>query len=301
MVLSLCGAKIDDSGKEIMERGNIQFPIGCYHDDLTSDPVPWHWHEELEAAVVTEGEAVIAVGSRRYLAKTGDGFFINTGILHACWSAGPSLCRLHSMVFHPRVVGGSFDSVYWQKYLQPLMENVSLESFLLRQTDAELWQKKAVSFIETAWESCAGEKPGYEFAVRAALSNFIFALCLHTGTGPERPSARLEREAERMKQMLQFIHTHCAEAVSLEQIAAAASVSESESIRCFRNTIGKTPIQYLKSYRLQKAAGLLKMTDEKIIDIGVQCGFQDMSYFARSFREVYGCTPSEYRACIDSL
>ena len=170
MALSLCGAKIDDSGKEIMERGNIQFPIGCYHDDLTSDPVPWHWHEELEAAVVTEGEAVIAVGSRRYLAKTGDGFFINTGILHACWSAGPSLCRLHSMVFHPRVVGGSFDSVYWQKYLQPLMENVSLESFLLRQTDAELWQKKAVSFIETAWESCAGEKP------RCAVEFYICAL-----------------------------------------------------------------------------------------------------------------------------
>ena len=301
MELPLCEIKVDHTGREIMERGNTQLPIGYYYDNLTAHPVPWHWHEELEAAVVTEGAAVIAVGSRRYLAKTGDGFFINTGILHACWSAGPSLCRLHSMVFHPRVVGGSFDSVYWQKYLQPLMENASLESFLLRQTDAGLWQKKAVSSIEAAWKSCAGGKPGYEFAVRSALSDFIFVLCLHTGTEPERPSARLEREAERMKQMLQFIHTHCAETVSLEQIAAAASVSESECIRCFRHTIGKTPIQYLKSYRLQKAAGLLKGTDEKIIDIGVQCGFQDMSYFARSFREVYGCTPSEYRVCIDSL
>lgn len=290
-----CGTKIDRSGKERLERGNLQFPIGCYHNNLTMNSVPWHWHDELEAAVVTEGSAVIAVGSRRYLARAGDGFFINAGILHTCWSEGPSPCRFHSMVFHPRLVGGSLDSVYWQRYLQPLIENSSLESIILRREEADPWQERAVSFIEAAWRSCTGKKPGYEFAVRSALSDFIFELCVHTGTEPEQPSARPEREAERMKQMLELIHTHCAEELSLRQIAECASVSESECIRCFRNTIGKTPIQYLKMYRLQKAAGLLEKTGYKIIDIGVQCGFQDMSYFSRSFRAAYGCTPSEYR------
>ena len=81
------------------------------------------------------------------------------------------------------------------------------------------------------------------------------------------------------------------------EIAGSASLSESECLRCFHNTIGTTPIQYLKSYRIKKAAELLSNTERKIVDIGMACGFQDMSYFAKAFRGIYGCTPSEYRRC----
>jgi len=60
--------------------------------------------------------------------------------------------------------------------------------------------------------------------------------------------------------------------------------------------IGATPIQYVKQLRLQRAAELLESTDGKIADIGAACGFQEMSYFARAFREWKGRTPSQYRA-----
>ena len=72
------------------------------------------------------------------------------------------------------------------------------------------------------------------------------------------------------------------------------SLSVSECLRCFHRTIGTTPIQYLKSLRIKKAAELLTNTDMKIVDIGIICGFQDMSYFAKTFRNIYGCTPVSY-------
>ena len=59
--------------------------------------------------------------------------------------------------------------------------------------------------------------------------------------------------------------------------------------------IGTTPIQYTKQLRIQKAVELLESTDQKVADIGALCGFQEMSYFAKSFREIKGCTPSIYR------
>ncbi|MDE7197873.1 MAG: helix-turn-helix transcriptional regulator [Lachnospiraceae bacterium] len=71
--------------------------------------------------------------------------------------------------------------------------------------------------------------------------------------------------------------------------------STSECIRCFRGTINTTPIAYLKSYRLQQAALKLQLGTDKISAIAESCGFQEMSYFAKSFKEIYGCTPSEYR------
>ena len=95
--------------------------------------------------------------------------------------------------------------------------------------------------------------------------------------------------------MLQYIHDHYAEDIKLDRIAASASISESECIRCFRSTIEATPIQYIRQYRIRKAAQMLSDTEAAIADICFQCGFQDLSYFTKTFREIAGCTPAEYR------
>ena len=63
-----------------------------------------------------------------------------------------------------------------------------------------------------------------------------------------------------------------------------------------RDTIGRPPIQYVKHYRVQKAAELLTSTALKIGQIAERCGFQDDTYFIRSFREIKGMTPAKYRA-----
>lgn len=103
------------------------------------------------------------------------------------------------------------------------------------------------------------------------------------------------RNEERMKNMLQFIHEHYMEELTTPQIAKKAMISASECLRCFRAMIGTTPIQYVKQYRIQCAAELLKTTSMKVVDVGLQCGFQDMSYFAKTFKEMRGCTPQQYR------
>ena len=64
--------------------------------------------------------------------------------------------------------------------------------------------------------------------------------------------------------------------------------------------IGTPPIQYLKLYRVQRAAELLASTDRKIQDIAGACGFQDMSYFTKTFRELKGVTPGEYRRTLSA-
>lgn len=293
MALSLCASQVDVTGRELIEHGKTPFPIACYHDDLVKAAVPWHWHEELEAAVVTEGKAVIAVDSRRYTVKAGEGFFINSGVLHGCWNADTSACRFHSMCFHARLVGGSVDSIYWMNYLRPLMENRSLKGFVLKRDIG--WHREILEEVERTWQYCVDETPGYEFEVRSALSRVIFQIAGHVSGAVSPPSAKALRDGDRIKRMLQYIHDHYSEEITLGEIADSASISESESLRCFRSMISTTPVKYLKTYRLQRAAELLKNTEAKVVDIGVQCGFQDMSYFAKSFREVYGCTPSQFQ------
>ena len=283
---------ISPQGRELVSHGTPLFPAAFYHDDLDREVVPWHWHDELEAVLVESGATEISAGVRRYRLSAGQGLFINAGVLHAGRGVAGTHCRYHSIVFHPRLIGGGIDSVFWQAYLRPLiaggMKSVPLNG-------SQPWHRPALDAIERAWQEGANDAPGYEFRVRAALSELVFLLCRQMPAQRTRASEKAQRDAERIKQMLRFIDQNYAEPISAPAIAASAMISESECLRCFRSTIGMPPIQYLKQYRVQKAAELLTSTDRKIADIAASCGFPDTSYFTRSFREVKGVTPGEYR------
>ena len=293
MALGNCCNPVDSHGRELVDHGTTAFPIACYHDDWSKDSLPWHWHEEWELAVITEGSAVVVIGNEKVTLHAGEGFFANSGVLHSCWNAGTGACRFHSLVFHPRLVGGSLDSVFHQRYVRPLLDHPALESLFLFPSIP--WQKTVLDAMEAAWAQCVLEPEGYEFRVRAELSQLIFLLWQHMPSAKFQPDTHSLRDAERIKAMLTFIQEHYGQELSTKAIAASAMISESECLRCFRNTIGTTPIQYLKQYRIQQAATLLTTTGNRISDIASECGFQDMSYFTKSFRESKGCVPTEYR------
>lgn len=293
MAITPCKMVTDGSKRELAEHGTAVFPIACYHDDLAMGEVSWHWHDELEAMLVTEGTAVVAVENERRILKQGEGCFINSGVLHGAWDADTSNCRFHSLVFHSRLVGGRLDSIFYRKYVNPVIENKALECVWMSPDNG--WQGAALSAIETAWQACARETDGYEFAVRNALSELMLLVRRHLPEDSVHTGAKAVRDGERIKAMLRYIHEHYDREINMRRIADSVSISESECLRCFRSTIKTTPIQYVKQYRIQKAAQLLAATGEKVAEIGSQCGFQDMSYFTKTFRELKGCTPTEYR------
>lgn len=293
MALAQCNSTVDSRGRELIQHGSVAFPIACYHDDFGKMNVPWHWHEELELAVLTEGSAVIASGNEKYVLRAGEGFFVNSGVLHAARDHAQSHCRFHSLCFHPRLVGGSLDSVFYRDYVTPLCRNKSLESLMLRPTLP--WQQQILEATEQVWQLCVSESPGYEFRTRALLSEIVAALVARMPATQAVTGGKAARDAQRLKAMLAYIHDHYAGDLTARSIAASAAISESEALRCFRGTIGTSPIQYVKQYRIQQAAQQILETSDRISDIAVRCGFQDMSYFTKSFREETGCTPTEYR------
>lgn len=292
-MIALCGCTTDAHQREVKEHGSFAFPVACYENDMQSLPVPWHWHDEIEMIVIEKGSATVQIASEKYEVTEGNGCFINAGVLHAVEETSKIHMEERCIVFHPRLVGGGMDSVFWQKYVLPVTSDRSLPGMFL-QADIP-WQKEMIAHICTAWQACVREEENYEITARNALSHCL-GLIVKMQSGKSRMrSEKSLRQNERMKKMLQFIQQHFDEALTIRQIAASALVSESECMRCFRGTIGITPITYLKNYRLQYASGLLKSTDLPVAEIGGQCGFQEMSYFSRAFREIYGCTPSRYR------
>ena len=293
MAISECVSLVSENGQELIRHGTASFPIASYHDDLSVAEVPWHWHEEWEAVVIEKGQCRVRTERESYIIHEEEGFFINSGILHGCWDVDGSGCLFHSLVFHPRLVGGSMESVFYQDYVLPLMEVSRVESLHLKPEAP--WQAAAISAIEAAWQACVGERAGYEWEVRNALSQMVWQLHCGLPAAEKTPSPKALRDGERIKRMLAYIDEHLSDELCTAHIAASAAISESECLRCFRSVINTTPIQYVRQRRIRRAARLLRSTQEHISDIAVECGFQDLSYFTKTFRELEGCTPTEYR------
>lgn len=113
-------------------------------------------------------------------------------------------------------------------------------------------------------------------------------------------SARLTSNGNRLrdfyiKEAFAFIEQNFQNDISVEDIAAACGLNRSYFGKIFHESMGKTPQEFLISYRMTKATELLKLTDLSISDIGNVVGYPNQLHFSRAFKNVYQISPRQWR------
>ncbi|RYY54333.1 MAG: AraC family transcriptional regulator [Chitinophagaceae bacterium] len=94
----------------------------------------------------------------------------------------------------------------------------------------------------------------------------------------------------------EVIEANLFEQLSVEDLAKKTNLSVSSFKREFAKLYNESPAKYIRTRRLEKAAELLRATDQRITDIALDCGFNDLANFTKSFHEEYGITPTNYRS-----
>lgn len=100
---------------------------------------------------------------------------------------------------------------------------------------------------------------------------------------------------ERMRRVLDHIHSHLAENFDIEELANVACITKPYFIRLFKREFGTSPLQYVNGKRVERAQLLLYTTDMPVKEVAYALGFSDHSYFIRMFRKLTGITPQDYR------
>ena len=98
-----------------------------------------------------------------------------------------------------------------------------------------------------------------------------------------------------IKEALNYIEQNFQNDISVENIASFCGLNRTYFGRIFKETVGKSPQQFLLSYRMAKAAELLKLTELTINDVGNAVGYPNQLHFSRAFKNVYGVSPREWR------
>ncbi len=289
MYLQSCIIKTTKDKREIQAHGSAEFPVAAYFlksDGTPSATIDWHWHEDFEIIYIKEGVCHLEVPGNKCTLNKGDLAVLNANTLH--YIPSDTFFELESFVFSPLLITGDRNSVYYKKYISPLIQDRSFSLWVTRmEEDTALFNK--------AYEAIKKEDNHYEFIVREVLSSLL--LTLHGKTEEKTiPDNISERDRKRIGLMLDYIHSNFSDNITLKKIASSSSISTREALRCFRRTIGRTPIEYLLFYRLMLSADALRNEKEKSIsEIASAFGFDSPSYFSKEFKTYYLKTPTEYR------
>ncbi|MDJ0917865.1 MAG: AraC family transcriptional regulator [Woeseiaceae bacterium] len=104
--------------------------------------------------------------------------------------------------------------------------------------------------------------------------------------------------AQHYKRVLDFVADNYGRTLSLEELAGEAALSPSHFSRLFKETIGSSPMQFVMSFRIERAKEALRDRTKTLVDIATQCGFSDQAHFSRSFKASVGQSPSAYRKTV---
>jgi AraC family transcriptional regulator len=101
--------------------------------------------------------------------------------------------------------------------------------------------------------------------------------------------------AARLRKIKELIEVKMEEDLSLDEMAQSVGLSTAHFARMFRKSTGETPHQFVLRQRIERAKGMLRVSDARVLDVAVACGFKTQQHFAQAFRDVWGVSPTEYR------
>lgn len=308
---------MDNNLWNTVKHGDADFPIQYFVDELSRYPqklLPLHWHLELEFYVAYGGPVEIQLGNTTIRVEENDGAFINSNVLHSFRQIEECECKCPNIVFSHTLITAP-DTRAYSAYVQPIMTDNELPYLILHQNCP--WHKEILDLLDKAfsllqkYSPCSdfyGEFPMlpfenmdiksscFEMEIQCLLNRIWQIIYTNKNNIPRVPDSKIRHLLEiRTQKMLKFIHTHYSDQITLKEIADAANISKSEASRCFHAYLQKSPVNYLMSYRLDRAKYFLQQSNETIAGIADKCGFQTASYFGKIFRREVGMTPSQYR------
>lgn len=270
------------------------FPYNTYLCSIPVDfmQVPLHWHDEIEFIYIKKGCGVISVDFTSYEVHAEDIALILPGQLHAISALPDQVMEYENIIFRPELLEASGSDASFHSFLHPLFSMQLACPVILTKKDSSYATVR--SCLDKNDNICMSFPAGYPLAIKGNLFSLFFALYTSYADQKRTPSAG--KNIDKLKSVIKYVELNYASPMTIAQMADLAGFSESHFMKFFKNTMGVPFTSYLNSYRLTMAGRLLLQSDDTILSIAEEVGFENLSYFNRAFKKQYGMTPSAYRS-----
>ncbi|MFX3623118.1 MAG: helix-turn-helix domain-containing protein [Ectobacillus sp.] len=229
----------------------------------------------------TEGFCeVIAKGSKMALEK-GDLLLLEPGEYYELLIGERQNNSKDSHVFsgdYHLACEGAWIDQWWSSSAKPVVSRIDLDEKLL-----------------SLWRHIISEERRPAFEKNKELTGYLLrALCLSLERAVNETASAFSRP-HAVTRMMRYIEEHATTALKVEDVARHAALSVSRAVHLFKNSVGKTMVEYAQEVRLSAAIDRMKYTTMTLEQIAEDCGFGAYPYFHKVFKKKYGVAPGAYR------
>ncbi len=267
--------------------------IRCWHRKDQPDSYEPHFHSAVEVLMSLQGELASVVEGVEYHIQAGEVMIIPAGCTHSLQMGGVGNER-ELILFE---MNGVFSLKEFGAFRQMLSKPVYLSA------DHPVRERAQSLLLEMLRVYRANEMLR-NLHCYALLLEMYAALgehyLLNSATQAEMNALNRQLSGEdAFNRALDYVAENYMDDVTLDSLAAYAGFSRYTLSRMFRQYTGTTFTQYLNRKRVTMATDLLASTKMPVTQVALQCGFNSIATFNRVFREVKGCTPTQYRMIYD--
>ena len=263
------------SEQYIYETHNIKPPLlpFIFHPLLTrSGPARRiNWHENIEILFCTNGDGFVQCGPEQISFSKGDLFIVNADTLH-------SIGSISSVSYQCLIIDRSF-----------FLENgIPIDRFCFQN---RIQDTQMAQFFANIAADYAMYDPGAELStanIRFAVLSFILRLCQKYASAK---SASITPTDSRVKMAIIYIRNHLRQSISLDDLSAHTGLSKYHLSRQFKAATGETIIEFLNLTRCMEAKRLIE-NGASVSSAALSCGFDNLSYFSRTYKKYLGELPS---------
>jgi AraC-like DNA-binding protein len=218
-------------------------------------------------------------------------------IRHRCLPLGISQREARSVVlsFLPRVVDSGAPLADGEQYLMPFnLLDASFPNVIPAGTGLA---REISDFIARIHRELPGASERSRLAIKTYMKMILLALVNHySELGATRQSLLFQQSSiRRLSPLLEHVEHHYNEPIRVNDAARLCAMSDCCFMHLFKEVTGQSLVPYLNRFRVTRAQNLLASTEKAIVEISLEVGFCNQSYFGVIFRRLTGMTPLEYR------
>lgn len=269
--------------KETKRHGTDDFPLEHYHVDIKHPrySMRYHWHREAELLYVIDGNFPLILDGNEVNVSAGELCFISGGVLHG---GEPVDCVYECIVFNSISILGQNSSP--REYITKVEATIPSGNCKF-----DLKREGIEDTVKGIFRAAREKEYGWELRITAGLCDF-YAFALNAVESYDKTYN--PRSLRQVKTAIEYIEANYQNPVTLEELARVAGLSPKYFCRYFKSLTHRTPIDYLNFYRVEKACLLLDEGGFSVTDVAYKCGFNDASYFVRTFKKYKGRPPKQY-------
>lgn len=276
--------------KENKPHGTKDDPFSIYHiaNAKRSFQIPIHWHDEFEIIYVKSGFLTVNISGENYIGKPGDAFVVSPGNLHFMGSQTGTV-DYFTFLFPLKYIAFRSDDMLDDKLIEPLNSGHLMISPEIKDTVKE--QCEQLARVYAAEIDKSESKITSQIRKKIILLQFIHELWKKGFIVENDTTGRNTVE----KEMVSYIQQNYMGKILLREFGEQFHLSEKYISRYFKEHFHITLSQYVTYLRLEHAKQMLQETDISVTEVAMQSGYQNISYFIRSFKKTYGVSPLKYR------